>query len=302
MTQQWPRDAFTREVWGSSLKPNQRLVALAYADHARDQEFAFLTMLRGKATTGLSQASLRRAIRELEKAGWLEVKELGGPKRATRYWLRIPAQQSQPETAEGSQAERSHSETAQYETAEVSHGDARGLTVTTDYSEDSSKELSSIDAREAAGAAAHVPEAHRPVVLELMARLGSEVTEQDVVDCVAWAFDSGKKNPGGYLSRFPAADVRARAADHRQASTRGDRCEHDELGGMRILGVGEMASRKCRDCETKRPAVFQPKPQSRTHEIDWEAAAARAAARDAALTAKGGQVVPGQVVAAEEAS
>lgn len=79
-----------------------------------------------------------------------------------------------------------------------------------------------IDAREtdAAGAAtAHdlnlVPPDQRAAVVELLARLGDEITEADAVDCVAWAATKAKTNLGGYLSRFTATEVHTRAEEHR---------------------------------------------------------------------------------------
>lgn len=61
------------------------------------------------------------------------------------------------------------------------------------------------------------PPEHREAILELMARLGADVNEADIVDCVAWVARAKKPKTtlARYVSRFPAEDVRKSAADWR---------------------------------------------------------------------------------------
>jgi hypothetical protein len=103
MSDPWPRDVFAREVWASSLRPNQRLVALAYADHAADQDHAWVTYPRLMERTGLSRDAVSRALEGLRVAGWLAVKEPARQQRSARYWLRVPAQPSVSRTADDAQ-------------------------------------------------------------------------------------------------------------------------------------------------------------------------------------------------------
>lgn len=162
----------------------------------------------------------------------------------------------------------------------------------------------SIDARESLPAEAPsalqlVPVEHQRAVTELIARHGSRITEQDAVDCVAWvAANITPTNLAGYLARFSEVDVRGRAEQHRaDGSTKTDstsNCPHGVYNGLGVLGVGPDASRRCGRCEQSTPAGSVSVgllPQPRTagarsrNDIDWEAAAARAAARDAASEA-----------------
>lgn len=67
----WPRDGFAEAVWTSNLPPSQRLVALAFADHAHDKDEAWLTYDRLQERTGLSRDTVARHLRGLIAAGWL---------------------------------------------------------------------------------------------------------------------------------------------------------------------------------------------------------------------------------------
>ncbi|WP_395691513.1 helix-turn-helix domain-containing protein [Nocardioides sp.] len=97
----WPRDGFRSAVWESELRPLERLIALAYAEHAADRDYAWVTYPRLQDCTGLSRDAIARAIDGLRSAGWLELKEATRQQRSPRYWLRIPtAQQSVSRTAE----------------------------------------------------------------------------------------------------------------------------------------------------------------------------------------------------------
>lgn len=83
----WPRDAYTEAVWSSSLTSTQRLVALAYADHARDADTAWIAPERLEARTGLGRTAAKTAVRALVDAGWLVLVEAARQHRAPRYRL-----------------------------------------------------------------------------------------------------------------------------------------------------------------------------------------------------------------------
>ena len=88
---QWPRDRYVRAVWQSDLRPLERLVALVYADHARDEDVAWVTYPRIRQRTGLSSnGSVTTAVTGLRDAGWLELVEPGSGRRAARYRIAIP--------------------------------------------------------------------------------------------------------------------------------------------------------------------------------------------------------------------
>jgi hypothetical protein len=88
----WPRDRYIRKVWESDdLPPLARLVALAYADHARDQPTAWVTFERLRDCTGLSRDAANRALRKLVETGWLTVHEAGTRRRSAVYRLTVPA-------------------------------------------------------------------------------------------------------------------------------------------------------------------------------------------------------------------
>ena len=91
MASAWPRDVFVRAVWSSTLRPLPRLVALAYADHARKGDTAWLTLDRIVKVMGMSRDSAHRTLGILIAAGWLELVEQGRQHRASRYRLVIPS-------------------------------------------------------------------------------------------------------------------------------------------------------------------------------------------------------------------
>lgn len=104
VTGRWPSDLWREAVWNSpksSLKPLQRLIALAYADHARDGEVAWVTYNRLEQRTGLSRDAVARHLGALVEAGWLVLVSPASQHRSARYRLVIPsAQQSVAQTAE----------------------------------------------------------------------------------------------------------------------------------------------------------------------------------------------------------
>ncbi|MFN8147291.1 MAG: helix-turn-helix domain-containing protein [Candidatus Nanopelagicales bacterium] len=89
MASRWPRDAYIRAVWASDLKPLARLIALAYADHARKGDTAWLTLDRLVEVTGMSRDAANRNLRRLVDSGWLLLVEQGRQHRASRYRLII---------------------------------------------------------------------------------------------------------------------------------------------------------------------------------------------------------------------
>jgi DNA-binding transcriptional ArsR family regulator len=99
----WHRDVWSDAVWDSSLLPLQKLIALAYADHARDGELAWVTYDRLRERTGLSRDAVARHLRALVDAGWLVLVSAASQHRSARYRLAIPSpsvQQSVPRTTE----------------------------------------------------------------------------------------------------------------------------------------------------------------------------------------------------------
>jgi DNA-binding transcriptional ArsR family regulator len=99
----WHRDVWSDAVWDSPLLPLQKLIALAYADHARDGDLAWVTYDRLRQRTGLSRDSVARHLRALVEAGWLVLVSAPSQHRSARYRLAIPSpriQQSVSRTTE----------------------------------------------------------------------------------------------------------------------------------------------------------------------------------------------------------
>ena len=93
----WYRDQYADAVWEcESLRPNEKLVLLTYADHAGDPEnpandVAWVSWPRMSQRTGIrSKDTLNRAVRYLEKRGWLVLAEARRQHRSPRYRLVIP--------------------------------------------------------------------------------------------------------------------------------------------------------------------------------------------------------------------
>jgi hypothetical protein len=93
----WFRDKYADAVWETeALRPNEKLVALVYADHAGDKEkpdndIAWVTWPRLSQWTGIrSKDGINRALRGLEAAGWLVEIEKRRQHRSARYRLVIP--------------------------------------------------------------------------------------------------------------------------------------------------------------------------------------------------------------------
>lgn len=93
----WFRDVYAEAVWEcESLRPNEKLVALTYADHAGDPEnpgndVAWVVWRRLSVRTGIrSKSTLSRVLRALEAAGWLVLVEGRKQHYSPRYRLVIP--------------------------------------------------------------------------------------------------------------------------------------------------------------------------------------------------------------------
>jgi hypothetical protein len=87
------RDRWAAAVWADDrLRPLERLVALAFADHAGSGlDAVWIAGSRLRQRTGLSRDAANRALRGLESAGWLAVAQPAQQHRSTRYALRVPA-------------------------------------------------------------------------------------------------------------------------------------------------------------------------------------------------------------------
>ncbi|WBQ02998.1 hypothetical protein [Kribbella sp. CA-293567] len=92
----WFRDKYAEAVWGSdSLRPNEKLVALTYAEYAGDEtkpdkDDAWVTWAELSLRTGLrSKDAINRALRGLEAAGWLIQLTKARQHKSPRYRLVI---------------------------------------------------------------------------------------------------------------------------------------------------------------------------------------------------------------------
>jgi len=75
-------------VWDAKLKPTEKFILLAYADHAdHDGTNIFPAVRKIVEKTGFSERTVRKATRELERLGWL-VSDGEGPQGTNRW--RIP--------------------------------------------------------------------------------------------------------------------------------------------------------------------------------------------------------------------
>jgi hypothetical protein len=86
----WPSKVYAEAIWASNLKPAEKLVALAYADHARGKRQVWLSYRRLMERTGYSRAWCAEAVRVLRDAGWLTVVEKGHQHHSTVYELTTP--------------------------------------------------------------------------------------------------------------------------------------------------------------------------------------------------------------------
>lgn len=110
------KDRYTEAVWGeNALRPNEVLVALAYARHAgaRDngnttpEDVSFVTWVRLSTLTGIrSKDALNRAVKGLVDAGWMTPFEARRQHRAPRYKLTIPTNPEVRHTYHSDDAQR----------------------------------------------------------------------------------------------------------------------------------------------------------------------------------------------------
>lgn len=102
----WFRDTYADAVrdCGYALRPNEKLVALVYAEHAGDpskplNDIAWVSWGRLSEQTGIrSKDALNRAVRHLEKRGWLTQVEPRRQHRSPRYRLAVPTEPEVRET------------------------------------------------------------------------------------------------------------------------------------------------------------------------------------------------------------
>lgn len=102
--QRWHRDLWAEAVWSSKLPPLQRLVALAYADHARDRDTAWLGGKRLCERTGLGRTAALDARQAVVDAGWLVETVPATARTPAHYRLAVPEGSARrtPDTSEGS--------------------------------------------------------------------------------------------------------------------------------------------------------------------------------------------------------
>lgn len=96
----WPADLFESAVWESALSTAEKAVALAFADHARDGDTAWVTYERLMRRCSMSRDTVARCLRVLLEAGWLVLVRPAKHHRPALYRLTIPAEQSDGRTAD----------------------------------------------------------------------------------------------------------------------------------------------------------------------------------------------------------
>lgn len=90
------RDRYTEALWGpTALRPNETLVALAYAKYAgakdNPDDVAWVSWETLAELTGIrAKSTLSRIIQALTAAGWIELLEPPKQHRSPRYRLTIP--------------------------------------------------------------------------------------------------------------------------------------------------------------------------------------------------------------------
>ena len=87
----WYRDRWAEAIWAADLPTQPKIVALAYADHARDKREAWVSLPRLMERTGLSRTSCKRAMKQLRADGWLTMTTKESQHRARRFLLTLPA-------------------------------------------------------------------------------------------------------------------------------------------------------------------------------------------------------------------
>lgn len=94
----WFRDLYADAVknCGYALRPNEKLIALIYADYAGDadnptNDVSWVSWPELSERTGIrSKDAINRALRSLERIGWLQLVQKKTQHRSARYRLVIP--------------------------------------------------------------------------------------------------------------------------------------------------------------------------------------------------------------------
>lgn len=83
--------AWRDAIWASNLSTTEKIVALAYADHASSGTLrVWVAAERLQQRTGLKRTSSAGAVRRLRELGWLTIAVPGTTGATTRYALTIP--------------------------------------------------------------------------------------------------------------------------------------------------------------------------------------------------------------------
>ena len=88
---EWPREAWSRSIWASTLPTGAKIVALAYAAAAHDRDRAFVTSDQLVQRTGLSRNTAIKHRKALADAGWLQEVEPARQNYAALYRLAVPS-------------------------------------------------------------------------------------------------------------------------------------------------------------------------------------------------------------------
>jgi DNA-binding transcriptional MocR family regulator len=80
-----PRYVWRNAVFASTLKPSERLVALALEQHMDPNGKAWPSKARLSSTTGLSTRTVQSALRGLVAKGWLEIAAPSSQHRSATY-------------------------------------------------------------------------------------------------------------------------------------------------------------------------------------------------------------------------
>src|SRR5664279_707818 len=92
----WHRDIWAEAIWESALPTKTKIVGLAYADHARSGQTAYVANKRAVARTGLSVSTVKRCRADLVAGGWLIEWTPARGHRATHYLLVIQGGHGEP--------------------------------------------------------------------------------------------------------------------------------------------------------------------------------------------------------------
>lgn len=90
----WPRDVWLDALWDAEgLKPNERVVAYAYARYAGRRDVSWCSWDELRRRTGIrSRDAISRALAGLIGAGWLTEVSKARQHYSARYRLTIPCE------------------------------------------------------------------------------------------------------------------------------------------------------------------------------------------------------------------